>query len=76
MTRQIGVMKYADRKRMFDRVQQLAMEYLPMIPLVTPNVLVGVKKSLGNFRPALLDHNSLWNIEELCWRTPVGGSPK
>jgi peptide/nickel transport system substrate-binding protein len=76
MTRQIGVMKYADRKRMFDRVQQLAMEYLPMIPLVTPNVLVGVKKSLGNFRPALLDHNSLWNIEELFWRTPGGGSPK
>jgi hypothetical protein len=52
-------------------VQEILMQNLPLIPLVSPNVLVGARKELGNFRPALLDHYTLWNIEELYWR---GGS--
>jgi peptide/nickel transport system substrate-binding protein len=56
------------RKRLYDRVQQLVAENVPMIFLVSPNVLVGANKSLGNFRPAILDHHTLWNVEELFWR--------
>ncbi len=71
MQRQIAVTRYDERKRLFDRVQQLVMENLPIIPLVSPHVLTGAKTQLGNFRPALLDHNTLWNFEELYWRSPV-----
>jgi peptide/nickel transport system substrate-binding protein len=74
MQRQMGVTNSGERKRLFDRVQQLAMEHLPLIPLVSPNVLTGAKRQLSNFRPALLDHNTLWNFEELYWR-PSSGVP-
>lgn len=76
MRQQIGTRKYAERKRLFDRVQELVAQNLPVIPLLSPNILVGAKKDLGNFRPALLDHYVLWNIEELYWRTPgIGAKP-
>jgi peptide/nickel transport system substrate-binding protein len=72
MRRQIVTRNYAQRKPLFDRVQELVMENLPLIPLVSPNILVGARKGLENFRPAVLDHYTLWNIEELCWRGPAG----
>ena len=74
MRRQIVTRQYADRKRMYDRVQEILMENLPLVPLVSPNVLAGAKKDLGNFRPALLDHYTLWNIEELYWRVSGAGA--
>jgi hypothetical protein len=49
-------------------VQELVAENLPLIPLVSPNVLVGAKTALGNFRPAILDPTVLWNVDELFWR--------
>ena len=55
-------------KRHYDRVQELVATNLPLIPLVSPNVLVGAKEGLGNFRPAILDPYVLWNAEELFWR--------
>jgi peptide/nickel transport system substrate-binding protein len=76
MRQQIGTRKYAERKRLFDRVQELVAQNLPVIPLVSPNILVGAKKDLGNFRPALLDHYVLWNIEELYWRIAGTGAKR
>jgi peptide/nickel transport system substrate-binding protein len=73
MRRQMVTRKYAERKLLFDRVQELLMENLPLIPLVSPNILVGAKKGLENFRPAVLEHYTLWNIEELCWRGSAAG---
>jgi peptide/nickel transport system substrate-binding protein len=70
MHRQMVTRDHAERKRLFDRVQQLAMENLPLIPLLSPNILVGAKAGLGNFRPAVMDHYTLWNIDELYWRAP------
>jgi hypothetical protein len=44
-----------------------------MIPLVAPRILVGAKAGLLNFRPAILDHYTLWNAEELAWgQAPAG----
>ena len=57
-----------ERKRLYDRVQELVAEELPIVPLVSPNVLVGAKDALANFRPAILDHYTLWNADELFWR--------
>jgi peptide/nickel transport system substrate-binding protein len=76
MRRQMVTRQYAERKRLFDRVQELLMENLPLIPLVSPHILVGAKKGLENFRPAVLDHYTLWNIEELGWRGPGAGARK
>ncbi|MDR3701544.1 MAG: ABC transporter substrate-binding protein [Candidatus Sulfopaludibacter sp.] len=68
MRRQMVTRNRVQRKQLFDRVQAIVMDKLPMIPLVSPYILVGARNDLGNFRPALLDHYALWNIEELYWR--------
>jgi peptide/nickel transport system substrate-binding protein len=74
MQRQLVARDGAARKRLYDRVQQLVAENLPMIPIVSPNVLVGARSGLGNFRPAILDPQVLWNVDELFWRP--GATPR
>ena len=76
MRRQLTTLDTGARKRWYDRVQELVSQHLPLIVLASPNVLVGARKGLGNFRPAVLDHHTLWNIEELFWRpAPPRGAP-
>jgi len=58
------------RKDQYDRVQQLIAENLPVIPIVSPDVLVGTKVNLGNFKPAVLLPYVLWNGDELYWKLP------
>ena len=58
------------RKRFYSRVQQLVAEHLPIICLVSPNILIGVDRRIGNFRPTVLPPYTLWNAEELFWRSP------
>jgi peptide/nickel transport system substrate-binding protein len=68
MKAQMVSLQHGERKRLYDRVQQLVAEYLPIICLVSPNVLVGARAGVDNFRPAILPPYSLWNAEELFWR--------
>jgi len=68
MRRQMTVLDRNERKRLFDRVQAIAMQHLPLIPLVSPDILVGARSALGGFRPATMEHYALWNIEELHWK--------
>jgi peptide/nickel transport system substrate-binding protein len=68
MQTQITSTEFAKRKQLFDRLQELVAENLPIICLATPNILVGAKANLGNFRPAILEPYTLWNAEELFWR--------
>ena len=68
MQQQMVTIHYKDRKKLYDRVQQVIAEDLPFIFLATPNVLTAAKAQLGNFHPAILDHYTLWNAEELYWR--------
>ena len=68
MKRQLVTLDYAARKRLYDRVQEIVAERLPLVCVAAPHVLIGAKTALGNFRPAVLDHQTLWNIEELYWR--------
>ena len=44
-----------------------------MIPLVSPNILVGARRDFGNFRPALLEPYTLWNLDQLYWQTRAAG---
>ena len=76
MRRQLAVLDRAARKRLYDRVQALVLENLPIVSLVSPNILVGAKKGLGNFRPTILEHHALWNVEELFWRERRSGGPE
>jgi ABC-type transport system substrate-binding protein len=68
MRRQQVALKPLERKKLFDRVQQIMVENQPMISLVSPNILTGAKKNLQNFRPALLDPYTTWNMDQLYWR--------
>lgn len=70
MRRQMTTLDHAERKRLYDRVQQIIAVNLPLICLASPNILVAARKEIGNFQPAIIDHYTLWNVEELYWRTP------
>lgn len=72
MQEQMVTLKYEKRKQLYDRVQELIAQNLPFIFLATPDVLVATKTRVGNFRPAVLDHYTLWNADELYWRTQSG----
>jgi peptide/nickel transport system substrate-binding protein len=68
MTEQMVTLDYHKRKKLYDRVQQIASEQMPFIFLATPNILTGAKADVGNFQPAVLDHYTLWNADQLCLR--------
>jgi len=72
MREQMTTLDAAARKQLYDRVQAIVAEKLPLVPLVSPNIIVAAKRTLGNFRPAVLDHYTLWNAEQLFWRTAEG----
>ncbi len=74
MRRQIVTPEYTARKRLFDRVQELVMANFPVIPLVAPHILAGSRSGLMNFEPAVMEHYTLWNVEELYWRAAVSGA--
>lgn len=68
MKEQIVALRPAERKQLYDRVQQIVAKELPAICLVTPHVLAGAQESVGNFRPVVMDHSTLWNVEQLYLR--------
>jgi peptide/nickel transport system substrate-binding protein len=68
MHRQLSTLRVKERKRLYDRVQHLVAENLPLICVVSPNILVAARNRVGNFQPAILDHYTLWNADELFLR--------
>jgi peptide/nickel transport system substrate-binding protein len=65
MQKQMVQLKYKERKHLYDQVQETVAANVPFIFLATPDILVGAKTTLGNFKPAILDPNTLWNVEQL-----------
>ena len=72
MRQQATTLNFAERKRLYDRVQLLVGENLPLICIVSPNVLVGGKSDLGNFNPTVLGDYVLWNADQLFFRHDQG----
>jgi peptide/nickel transport system substrate-binding protein len=68
MQQQLITMDYTKRKRLYDRVQEIVASNLPVICLASPNILVGASARVGNFRPAIMDPYTLWNIDQLYVR--------
>jgi peptide/nickel transport system substrate-binding protein len=74
MEQQLSTPGYDLRKKLYDRVQEILAENQPMIFLASPDILVGAKNSIANFRPAVLEPYVLWNVEQLYFRTGGGNS--
>jgi peptide/nickel transport system substrate-binding protein len=66
---QLTATSYGQRKKLYDRVQEILAANQPMIFLASPDILVGAKKVIGNFHPAVLEPYVLWNVEQLYRRT-------
>jgi len=62
---QMSARTFEERKRLYDRAQEVLAENQPMIFLASPNILAGAKNSIGNFHPAVLEPYVLWNVEQL-----------
>ncbi len=65
MQQQLVTLDYTKRKHLYDRVQEIVADELPIICLVSPNILVGASNRVGNFHAAILDPYTLWNIDQL-----------
>jgi peptide/nickel transport system substrate-binding protein len=69
MEQQLTATNDAQRKKLYDRVQEILVQRQPMIFLASPDILVGAKKNIGNFHPAVLEPYVLWNAEQLYRRS-------
>ena len=59
---------FEQRKKLYDRAQEILWEYQPMIFLASPDILAGARKAVTNFHPAVLEPYVLWNVEQLYLR--------
>jgi len=66
---QLSARTFDQRKKLYDRAQEILAEYQPMIFLASPDILAGAKNSVGNFHPAVLEPYILWNVEQLFLKT-------
>jgi peptide/nickel transport system substrate-binding protein len=65
MKQQMSAVSPEERKRLYDRVQEIETEDVPVVFLVSPDLLVGADERLQNFKPAILASHILWNSEQL-----------
>jgi peptide/nickel transport system substrate-binding protein len=68
MEQQLVATSFEQRKKLYDRVQQILADYQPMIFLASPDILTGAKNAVGNFHPAVREPYVLWNAEQLYLR--------
>jgi len=69
MVAQLTATNSEQRKKLYDRVQEILAENQPMIFLASPDILVGAKNTVGNFHPAVLEPYVLWNVDQLYLRS-------
>jgi peptide/nickel transport system substrate-binding protein len=62
---QMSARTFNERKKLYDRAQEILVENQPMTFLASPDILVGAKNTVGNFHPAVLEPYALWNVERL-----------
>jgi peptide/nickel transport system substrate-binding protein len=65
MQQQLSTLDAGKRKALYDRVQTIVAEQQPFIFLAAPHILVAARGDLANFQPAVLDHYTLWNADQL-----------
>ena len=69
MDTQMRTLDFTERKKLFDEVQVILAEQLPMIYTVAPFAAAALRPEVGNLRPAVLNSYHLtWNLEELYFK--------
>jgi len=69
MEAQMRTVDFAERKKVFDEVQAILSEELPMIYTVSPFACAALRSQVGNLRPSVFTPYRLtWNMEELYFR--------
>ena len=61
--------KIGDRKRKvyYDEVQPIMSDQQPMTYTTTQFIFVCARENLGNLKPTVSRHRTLWNADELYW---------
>lgn len=67
MELQESTYNFEDRKKYYDEVQMILTDKLPMIYTATQVIYVCAREKLGNLKPSVARHRTLWNIYELYW---------
>lgn len=74
MEKQMLALDPVERNRLFDEVQTLVVEHLPVMDLVVPHGLMGTAGTIGGLKPTPLWH-ALWNSEEIYLPCEIAGKP-
>ncbi|MDP2391196.1 MAG: ABC transporter substrate-binding protein, partial [Acidobacteriota bacterium] len=61
----------AERKQVFDQVQQIFAENLPVIYFVAPRMYMGVSSRVGSMSPTILRPQLLWSSDTITMRAPA-----
>jgi peptide/nickel transport system substrate-binding protein len=72
MRRQLISLSFQERRHLYDRVQDLVADNLPIICLASPHVLVGAARRVQNLRPSILRPYALWNADAVFLKGPGG----
>ncbi len=54
-----------ERRRLFEQVQRIFAEHLPVIYFVAPRLHMGVSSRVGGLEPAILRPQLLWNVDRI-----------
>jgi peptide/nickel transport system substrate-binding protein len=69
MDAQMQTLDYAERKKDFDKVQEILVEQQPAVFTVTPMYFAAIRPDVGNVRASALSYyRATWNIEELYFK--------
>jgi len=66
MAKQIASPDEAERKRLFNEVQQIFSEHTPVVYFAAPRIFVGVSSRVTNVIPAVSRPQSLWEPDTLA----------
>lgn len=67
MREQMAVRDPRRRQALFSQVQQIFARQMPIVCLVSPNLLYAARQNLRNLRPGVIGDLVLWNADELYW---------
>ena len=77
MDAQMRTLDFVQRKKIYDEVQAILAEELPMIYTVSPFHFVAVRPDLANLRPSVLTPNRVtWNVEELFFKPLINADAR
>lgn len=58
----------AERKRLFDQVQKIFAEHLPVLYFVAPRLHMAVADRVGGLEPSVLRPQLLWNVDRITMK--------